>query len=148
MATAWRSKWLDWQPGDQIIEQTRESELTKLPKPISVSSVSTSCGDSEITSRPRYARPHDPAAWREPLVEWLDSACVLHRRCYCSVSSLHRAYREWEFSHDGVPCDRETFEQLLQERGFLIVGMMVSGLILREDFDGVRIYPEVNRLLN
>jgi len=59
---------------------------------------------------------------------------------------LHRAYCEWELSH-GAPCNRETFETLLREAGFLIVDTMVSGLILRGDFDGVRVYPEVNPVL-
>ena len=74
------------------------------------------------------------------------STCLYHQRCFSGVAHLHRAYCEWELSH-GAPCNRETFETLLREAGFLIVDTMVSGLILREDFDGVRVYPEANRVL-
>jgi hypothetical protein len=90
--------------------------------------------------------PHDPAAWREPVAEWLDVACVRHWRCHSSVTSLHRAYTEWELSHEDAPCRRETFELLLRELGFLIVDKLVSGLILREDLNGLRVYPHINRL--
>jgi hypothetical protein len=90
---------------------------------------------------------YDPAAWRQPVTEWLHSTCLYHQRCFSGVAHLHRAYCEWELSHDDAPCNRETFQTLLLEAGFLIVDTMVSGLILKEDFDGVRGYPEVNRVL-
>ena len=70
-----------------------------------------------------------------------------HQRCFSSVKGLHRAYCEWDLSCADIPCDHETFKRLLQEQGFLIVGTIGSGLILRRNLDGVRIYPNVNRLL-
>ncbi|HWG21430.1 MAG TPA: hypothetical protein VG225_12940 [Terracidiphilus sp.] len=84
--------------------------------------------------------PHDPAEWRKPFVQWLDSACVLSSRCFGGVGCLHIAFCEWEAGRGGVPCNRKTFERLLSELGFLIGEvrgvMLVSGLILREDFEG------------
>ena len=64
-----------------------------------------------------------------------------------NVAALHRAYCEWELSHDDAPCRRETFEQLIREFGFLILDRLVSGLILRVDFDGLRSYSEYGRLM-
>jgi len=58
MTPVWRSKWLDWQSGDQIISVPAETELTKLPKNNSVNSVSTDPGENKIISAPE----DDPAA--------------------------------------------------------------------------------------
>jgi hypothetical protein len=55
------------------------------------------------------------------------------------LAALHLAYCEWEIARKGVPCDRETFERLLGELGFLMGEvertMLVSGLVLREDVE-------------
>jgi hypothetical protein len=90
---------------------------------------------------------HNPAAWREPVAGWLNATCVRHRRCFSGVTSLHRAYCDWEVSNGDAPCPREIFEQLLRESGLLIVNELVSGLILRADLDGLLVYPKVSRLL-
>jgi hypothetical protein len=87
---------------------------------------------------------YDPAAWQQPVTDWLHSTCCLyHQRCFSGVAHLHRAYCEWELSHDDPPCNRETFQTLLLEAGSLIVDTMVAGVILIEDFDGVRAYPKL-----
>jgi hypothetical protein len=55
------------------------------------------------------------------------------------VTALHLAFCEWEFAQNGVPSDREMFERLLRERGFLIGEVegtaLVSGLALRADVE-------------
>jgi hypothetical protein len=55
------------------------------------------------------------------------------------VGCLHIAFCEWEAGRGGVPCNRETFERLLTERGFLVgevAGVvLVSGLTFREDLE-------------
>lgn len=83
----------------------------------------------------------DPESWRAPFVQWLDSACSLRPRGFGGVAPLHVAFCEWEIARDGVPCNRETFERLLEELGFLtgeIEGtMLVSGLMLRDDLDSL-----------
>ena len=85
----------------------------------------------------------DPAEWREPFIRWLDSACVLSPRCFGGVGCLHIAFCEWEAGRGGVPCTRATFELLLSESGLLICevrgAVLVSGLILREDFEAVEL---------
>jgi hypothetical protein len=85
----------------------------------------------------------DPAEWREPFIRWLDSACVLSPRCFGGVGCLHIAFCEWEAGRGGVPCTRATFELLLSEFGLLIGevrgAVLVSGLILREDFEAVEL---------
>ena len=81
--------------------------------------------------------PCDPAEWRSPFVEWLDSQCALHQRAFGGLVSLHIAFCEWEHAQGGVPCTRETFAALLAELDFLmgeIEGtLLVSGLILKDD---------------
>ena len=85
--------------------------------------------------------PHDPAEWQEPFVRWLNSACVSNPRCFGGVGSLHIAFSEWEAGRDGVPCNRDTFELLLKDLGFLmgeVAGVvLVSGLTFREDAEAV-----------
>jgi hypothetical protein len=85
------------------------------------------------------APPVDPDAWREPFARWLDSACVAHPRCFGGLNALHRAYSDWELSHDGVPPTRDTFVALLVECGFRIVDIhgtaLLEGLALCEDVD-------------
>jgi hypothetical protein len=98
-------------------------------------------------SAPNHLMPYDPAEWREPVATWLESKCVRNRRCYSGVRCLHRAYIDWELSHGDVPCPIDEFERLIQKSGFLIVDAMATGLILQTDLDGVRRYPEINRVL-
>jgi hypothetical protein len=59
VAAAWRSKWLDWQPGDKNISTSPTNELTKLNSaPSSVSFVSSNLGVSQNIS----ASEHTPTA--------------------------------------------------------------------------------------
>jgi hypothetical protein len=131
----------------QEIENRTDSALTKPPKSTSVGFGGSYSSHSRIVVASDSFPSHDPAAWREPVAEWLYSECVRHPRCFSGFISLHRAYCEWELSHNDAPCRRETFELLLGELGFLIVDKLVSGLILRADLNGSRIYPEIHRLL-
>jgi hypothetical protein len=93
--------------------------------------------------------PVDPAEWRKPFVQWLDSDCARHPRAFGGVAALHLAYCEWEIAHDGVPCTRETFEQLLEERGFLMGEVegtaLVSGLALREDVEAAGLNTQIRK---
>jgi hypothetical protein len=88
------------------------------------------CADVVLDGIP----PHDPAEWRGTFVQWLNSACAYHPRCFGGIGCLHLAFCDWEIAHDGVPCTRDTFERLLEESDHLIADGLVSGLILREDF--------------
>jgi hypothetical protein len=82
----------------------------------------------------------DPAEWRATIVEWLDSSCALHPRCFGAVNALHLAFCEWEIARDEVPCDRQAFERMLSELGFLMGDvngeLLVSGVTFREDLLG------------
>ncbi len=76
---------------------------------------------------------------RELFVRWLDASCALRQRAFGGVSALQIAFCEWLAAHGEAPCCRETFVQLLEELG-LLVGevagvVLVSGLVLREDFE-------------
>jgi hypothetical protein len=85
------------------------------------------------------AAPVDLEEWREPFVQWLDSACALHPRVFGGVAALHLAFCDWEIARNGVPCTKEAFERLLAELGFLTgeVGgtLLVSGLTFRVDVE-------------
>jgi hypothetical protein len=116
---------------------------SKLPTP---AKTLPACSDLVVAHRiaePDGIPPNDPAEWREPFVRWLNSVCVLSPRCFGGVACLHIAFCEWESGHGGVPCTRDTFERLLRELGFLVgevTGLvLVSGLILREDFEAVKL---------
>ena len=133
-------RWRDWNP-PAIFQERPERELTKptepLPSPIlSVLSVPT-LPVPEINVPLGNALPHDPTEWREPFTRWLKCACERSLRCFGGVACLHIAFCEWKSGRGGVPCNRETFERLLTELGFLIGEVsgvvLVSGLILRED---------------
>ena len=137
-------RWRDWNP-PEIIQKSPEHRLTNPTEPrsapiLSVLSVPT-LPVREINAPSASIPPHDPAEWREPFVRWLDFACVRSPRCFGGVTCLHIAFCEWESGRGGVPCTRDVFERLLTERGFLIgevAGVvLVSGLILREDFEAV-----------
>lgn len=130
-------------PPPRDVPKVPEHEPTK---PASVSFDSSHRAHSQIIEkRPGITRP-DPDAWREPVAEWLESECVRHWRCHSSVTSLHQAYCAWDVSRGFPPCNRETFVELLEESGFLIVDGLVSGLVLRADLDGLCGYPEYARL--
>lgn len=95
-----------------------------------------------LESCPAVSSP-DSEEWlgpvRELFVRWLDAACALHQRAFGGVAALQISFCEWLAAQGEAPCDRETFVGLLQELG-LLVGevagvVMVSGLVLREDFE-------------
>jgi hypothetical protein len=81
--------------------------------------------------------PHDPAEWPEPFVQWLDSACLYDSRCFGGLSCMHIASCEWAHRRGDAGCDRNTFERMLEELGFLIVDGLVSGVTFRDDFETV-----------
>jgi hypothetical protein len=135
-------RWRDWNPPEKF-QESAECELTKLTKRgqagvLSVLSVPI-LDKSKTFDAPASIPPDDPAEWRKPFARWLDSACALSPRCFGGVTALHIAFCEWEDGRGGVPCTRDTFERLLSELGFLVGEVdgvvLVSGLILREDFE-------------
>jgi hypothetical protein len=129
-------RWRDWTP-NETTQVAPECELTKLPKPISVSFVSSDPRGFQKNVTSDGIPPHDPAEWREPFVRWLDSACLYHSRCFGGVGCMHVAFCEWAHANDDVGCNRNTFEGMLEELGFLIVDGLVSGVTFGEDLDAV-----------
>src|ERR1700694_1219275 len=104
MTAVWRSKWLDWQPGDENISVSPEPELTKLTKTNSVSFVSATSGTSQIISAPEHdlaAEEFDPlddlrlffTRWSDPQV-WQDAKGIPSRKTdpgwSTTVTALHR----------------------------------------------------------
>lgn len=83
----------------------------------------------------------DPDGWREPFHAWALSECVFKDRCFGGIGCLRVHFCEWADAHNAVPCTRQTFEQLLTDAGFLVCDGMVSGLILKEDYDAAHWKP-------
>ena len=137
-------RWRDWNPS-AILQECPERKLTKLTEPLPepiLSVLSVPSLRVSKTSEPMDPIPPcDPAEWRKSFAKWLDSACVRNPRCFGGVGCLHKAYCEWEERQGGVPCNRDTFELLLKELGFLIDEVLVSGLTFREDAEAVGLRP-------
>lgn len=85
---------------------------------------------------------HDPTEWRKPFAVWLGLDCVREPRCFGGLNCLHLAFCEREINQNGVPCNRDTFERLLEEWGFVmgeVAGvLLVSGLMLKEDWEATQ----------
>ena len=135
-------RWRDWNPPANF-QKCSERELTKPTESVPSSILSVLSVPSLLVSEtiaPQASHPqHDPAMWREPFARWLNCACVRSLRCFGGVACLHIAFCEWVAKRGGIPCNRETFERLLTELGFLVGEVsgvvLVSGLTFREDFE-------------
>jgi hypothetical protein len=78
-----------------------------------------------------------PGAWKEDFTRWVSERCINRedRDDWGGIGSLWVDFCEWVVGRDSVPCIRWTFERLLDNAGFLCSDGMVSGLILRRDFE-------------
>jgi len=145
MSSAWRSKWLDWQPEDEIISVFPEIELTKLTKPYSVSFVSPIPGSPQIISAPSGC----PERWPDSFTRWLDFACVRQKRSFTGLVSLHRAFGEWQTEHGDWTPTPDEMEKRLVELDFLVGEVagskLVAGLAFRDDLaahEAFQVTPE------
>jgi hypothetical protein len=138
-------RWRNWTPVKQIVEEHPKTELTKPTKPHSVSFVSSNLQEPQNISGGMAHQA--PDAWAEDFHIWALSQCVYHDRCFGGIRSLHRHFSNWAIAREVDPCTLESFKWLLDNAGFFSADGMVSGLILKEDFDALRGYPEVNRVL-
>jgi hypothetical protein len=78
-----------------------------------------------------------PDEWAADFVTWIDANCV-HRPGkddWTAVSILHIAFCESQIARDSVPCTRAVFEDLLRELGCQFRNGMVSGFLLRVDWE-------------
>jgi hypothetical protein len=134
-------RWRKWRPLDEKFEEFPECEPSKPSEATFEGFEGPTSG--QIQSFSDTPPDHDPAEWRVPIAQWLNSACVRHPRCFGGVGCLHIAFCEWESGRGGVPCTRATFERLLEGLDFLIGEVagtvLVSGLTFRDDFEVVRL---------
>ena len=89
----------------------------------------------------------DPSPWAEDFHKWTLARCVYRDRCFGGISSLHRDFCEWVIAHDECPCTREAFVRLLDQCGFLFVDDFVSGLLLGDDLQGLKGWPNISHIL-
>ena len=83
--------------------------------------------------------PDEIKEWNSAFLEWTKACCRFHDGSLGSVGSLHVSYCVWADANGKPLGDRETFEWLLSNAGQLIQDGFVTGLILREDLDAVRL---------
>ena len=108
-------------------EQLRRSLV--LPNALRVKS------NESVPEKERRMPAVDPFAWAEDFHRWALQRCIWHDRCFGGVASLHDDFCGWAIARNEVPCRREAFEWLLRHAGMFVVDGLVSGLILRQDFE-------------
>ena len=77
----------------------------------------------------------DCAAWLDEFTKWIREQCI-RRDGYedrGGCGALYVNFCEWTVLHRSVPCNRQTFEQLLRDAGYRLVDGLVFNLILRAD---------------
>jgi hypothetical protein len=121
-------RWRNWTPGKQISEEHRKTELTKPPKPSSVSFVSPTPRLVPIISP-------DHEAWADDFRLWIRERCAQRHahEDWGGVGALHVDFAEWSVARNEVPCTRPTFEALLRDAEFFIANVLVRGLVLKAD---------------
>lgn len=129
-------RWRNWQPSNEKFGTSPECEPPKPPKPTFEGfEGSISEQTQNFSDRP----PDAPDAWREDFSRWKIENCVHRdgREDWGGVGCLWVDFCEWAVSNDSVPCQRATFERLLEEAGFSCAEGMVAGLLLRADLEAV-----------
>jgi hypothetical protein len=130
-------RWRNWRPSDEKFSEFSRCEPPKPPEPTFESFEGSILG--KIPNFSDVPPEDDPAAWSEDFARWQAENCI-HREGWDDwggIGSLWVDFCEWTVGRDSVPCTRRTFERLLDDAGFLCSEGMVSGLILRADFDAV-----------
>lgn len=78
---------------------------------------------------------HDPAAWAEDFHRWTLNRCCFRDRCFGGIGALHADFCEHQMARNDVPCQRSVFEMLLRDAGFFFADGLVSGLILKTEYE-------------
>ena len=106
------------------------------------------CAMNEDNPRPETLAqvellPAEVRAWDDSFDLWTQARCAFRDHSWGSVSALYVDHIEWAHQ-TGQPFagDRETFQAILMALGFQIQDGMVSGLILREDWEATFWKPE------
>jgi hypothetical protein len=135
-------RWRNWTPGKQIIEEHPKTELTKPPKPSSVSFVSPAAGLVPIIFP-------DHEAWADDFRLWMRERCASRQthEDWGGVGALLVDFAEWSVARGEVPCTRDTLEKLLVDAGFVIANGMARGLVLKADLLAVLANVEQSRAL-
>lgn len=133
------NRWRNWLPTSETIEKCTKGEPSKPPIMIFEGFEGTSFDESENYSCQLNI---DLGAWREPFRTWLDVRCTKSSKCFGGFNFLLIDFCEWDAHHNGVACNCEIFKKLLAEDGYLIEEIhgtvLVSGLILREDYEAFK----------
>ena len=127
------NRWRNWKPIGEKFEESALPQLTKPPKPTSVSFVSSIPGQMRNFSEVIPA--HDPAALTEDFHRWALDRCCFRDRCFGGIGPLHADFCEHQMARNDVPCQRSVFEALLRNAGFLFADGLVSGLLLKTDIE-------------
>ena len=126
-------RWRNWRPSGEKFEGFPECEPAKPPEPTFEGfEGATSEQIQNFSDRP----PDAPDAWREDFGRWMTANCIRRedREDWGGIGCLHVDFCEWAVLNDSVPCQRSTFERLLEDAGFQCVDGMTGGLLLRTDW--------------
>lgn len=90
--------------------------------------------------------PAEVRQWDDTMRAWTQARCAFREQSRGSVSRLYVDHIEWAHQiRQPFICDRETFQAVLMALGFQIQDGMVSGLLLREDWEAAFWKPERQR---
>lgn len=125
-------RWRKWQPSDEKFGESPGCKPTKPTEPAFVSFDGSTSGQMQnFSDRP----PDVPDAWRDDFIRWARERCAHRegREDWGGIGCLWVDFCEWTASNNSVPCQRLTFERLLQDAGFRLRDGMASGLVLKVD---------------
>ena len=92
--------------------------------------------------------PAEVKEWDDAMHAWTQARCSWRERSSGSLSRLYISHIEHTHQTGGMFApDRETFVAILMALGFQIQDGMVSGLLLREDYEAAHWRPEPLNIL-
>jgi hypothetical protein len=129
-------RWRKWQPSEEKFEKSPGCEPPKPPQPTFEGFEGTTLGQLQDFS---VGVTEASDAWREDFNRWKAENCAHSegRDDSGAIGYLWVDFCEWAVEHGSVPCQRRTFERLLQDAAFPLKDGMAAGLLLRADLEAV-----------
>jgi hypothetical protein len=127
-------RWRNWRPSTEKFDDSPGCEP---PKP-SETTFEGFEGSSTEYIQHSFGCPADaPDGWREDFDRWKTEKCSQRegREDWGGIGCLWIDFCEWAVKHDSAPCQRCTFEHLLERAGFPLRNGMAAGLVLRADLE-------------
>ena len=136
------SRWLNWKPENAntpALTTDRTARTARSGPSLVQSGSSVSLSVTPISENRVVIQ--EPSFWADDFGRWALECCLFRDRCFGGVKALHNHFCDWCNAQGPPGCMLETFEALLEDEGFLLAGGLVSGLVLREDWETVHAPP-------